>query len=112
MAVPLMPHRQFTDSKGTTWDVWEVEPSHAERRRPGHDRRRTARPGPDRRRSIDDMRVRISSELTQGWLVFQSTNEKRRLTPVPEGWAHLDDAALERLLSQAALSGRPRRLIE
>lgn len=25
-----MPHRQFTDSKRTRWEVWEVEPSHAE----------------------------------------------------------------------------------
>lgn len=93
------------------WEVWEVEPSHAERRA-GHDRRRAPRPGPDRRRTIDHMRVRISSEFTSGWLCFQSSHEKRRLAPVPDGWEHLEDAALEPLLDQATPSGRPRRLIE
>jgi hypothetical protein len=107
-----MPHREFTDSRNVRWEVWEVEPSHAERRRAVQDRRRTRRPGPDRRRVDDPMRVRISTELTQGWLAFQASHEKRRLTPVPDGWHLLDDGALERLLNQATLVGRPRRLLE
>jgi hypothetical protein len=107
-----MSHRQFTDSQGVRWDVWEVEPSHAERRRATQDRRRTPRPGPDRRRVADPMRVRISTELTHGWLAFQSHGEKRRLTPIPDDWSLLDEAALEQLLKTATLVGRPRRLSE
>ena len=107
-----MPHRVFTDSKNVQWEVWEVQPSQAERRRADHDRRRTRRPGPDRRRVADPMRVRISTELTHGWLAFQASDEKRRLTPVPDGWQLLDDAGLETLLRAATLAGRPRRLLE
>jgi hypothetical protein len=58
------------------------------------------------------MRVRISTELTHGWLTFQATHEKRRLAPVPHGWSLLDDAALEQLLKVATLAGRPRRLLD
>jgi hypothetical protein len=110
--VDTMSHRVFNDSHGIQWDVWEVEPSSAERRRAIHDRRQTPRPGPDRRRIADSMRVRISTELTDGWLTFQASHEKRRLAPVPEGWNLLDDEALEQLLQKATLAGRPRRLHE
>jgi hypothetical protein len=108
-----MSLRRFTDSVGVTWEVWEVEPSRAERRLAKVDRRRTPRRGPDRRQQVEDTaRVRISSEFTYGWLAFQAAHEKRRLAPVPDGWERLDDAGLEQLLQQAALRGRPRRLIE
>jgi len=106
-----MPHRRFTDGRGIVWEVWEVEPSRAERRN-GADRRRAPRPEPERRRANDGPRVRISTELTHGWLCFQSTVEKRRLAPVPEGWASLDDARLEGLLREATASSRAARLIE
>lgn len=109
-----MAHRRFTDSRSTVWEVWEVEPSSAERRLATQDRRKAPRPDPDRRRrnSDDRARVRISGEFTYGWLTFQSVYEKRRLAPVPDGWERLDESGLERLLHQAVLSGRPRRLIE
>ncbi len=106
-----MAHRQFVDSRGTIWDVWEVEPSSAERRS-GAERRRAPRRTPDRRCRTDALRVRISTELTHGWLCFQSHSEKRRLAPVPEGWAVLDDTRLEALLGEARFVGRPRRLLE
>jgi len=105
-----MAHRKFTDSFGIEWDVWEVEPSRAERRTGGE--RRTGARGPDRRRASDGPRVRISSELAHGWLCFQSRIEKRRLVPVPEGWEQLPDEDLRRLLEKAGLAGRPRRLID
>jgi hypothetical protein len=105
-----MTHRQFTDSRRVTWEVWEVAPSHAERRRAERERRRSRRLGSERRGAIDGtLRIRISSELAHGWLCFQSEQEKRRLTPVPDGWEQLDDAGLERLLREATLTGRPRR---
>ena len=108
-----MAHRQFTDSNRVTWEVWEVAPSHAERRRAERDRRRSRRLGQERRGAIDGtLRIRISSELAYGWLCFQSNQEKRRLTPVPDGWEQLDAAGLERLLRESTLTGRPRRLLE
>jgi hypothetical protein len=107
-----MPHRLFTDSHGVRWEVWEVEPSYAERRQATRDRRQVRRPGTDRRRVHDPMRVRISSELTHGWLAFQASHERRRLTPVPNGWELLGEDRLEELLHAATLVGRPRRLHE
>ena len=108
----LMAHRRFADARGIMWDVWEVQPSYAERRVAERDRRRTRRPGTDRRRVADPTRVRISTQLTQGWLAFQSEGEKRRLVPVPNKWEACDDAALEQLLAKAVPVGKPRRLIE
>jgi hypothetical protein len=106
-----MPRRRFSDARGMVWDVWEVEPSRAERRGDA-ERRAMPRLESDRRRASDAPRLRMSSELTHGWLCFQSLAEKRRLAPVPDGWASLDDALLECLLREATPSGRARRLLE
>jgi hypothetical protein len=106
-----MPHRQFTDSKLTTWEVWDVEPGHAERRL-GSDRRRAPR-GPQERRKVEDRaRVRIRSDLAHGWLAFESKHDRRRLAPIPAGWDTLDASELERLCEAARSIGKPRRLLE
>jgi hypothetical protein len=107
-----MPHRQFTDSKKTTWEVWDVEPSHAERRRDPTDSRRAPRTSGERRRVEDRTRVRIKSDLSHGWLAFESKHDRRRLAPIPLGWEALDALALEQLCEQAASIGRPRRLLD
>ena len=108
-----MPHRQFIDSKRTTWEVWDVEPSHAERRlQKDGDRRRKGRTSGERRQVEDRARVRIRSELSHGWLAFESKHDRRRLAPIPNGWEALDESALERLCDQAKSIGRPRRLLE
>lgn len=107
-----MPHCVFTDSRGVMWEVWDVEPTSAERRQepsPGDPPYR----GPERRRNTDPTpRARLSGEYAQGWLAFESPTEKRRLAPTPEGWERLDEAGLEELLGQARVVARPRRLIE
>jgi hypothetical protein len=107
-----MPHRQFTDSKRTMWEVWNVEPSHAERRAHEADRRRSRRTSGERRQVEDRSRVRIKSGLAGGWLAFESKHDRRRLAPIPVGWEALDESALERLCEQARSIGRPRRLLE
>lgn len=107
-----MPHRQFTDSKHTTWEVWDVEPSHAERRTSAGDRRQSKRSSDERRQVHDHTRVRIKTDLAHGWLAFESKHDKRRLTPIPSGWEALDVESLERLCEQAHPIGRPRRLLE
>jgi hypothetical protein len=106
-----MPHRRFTDSKGTSWEVWDVEASHAERRRANDDPQRRSR-GADRRRRADSTRIRLHGELSNRWLCFEAKHDKRRLAPTPEGWADLDEAGLERLLQASKSVGRSRRLIE
>jgi hypothetical protein len=67
--------REFTDSLGVTWTVREITPG----------------PLPPKLRSLlrDDRRQ-------GGWLLFlSSAGEKRRLSPVPEGWAGMSPAQLE-----------------
>jgi hypothetical protein len=107
-----MPHRQFIDSKHTTWEVWDVEPSHAERRTRPADRRRSRRTSGERRQVKDRSRVRVKTDLAHGWLAFESKHDKRRLSPIPTGWESLDASALEELCEQARSVGRPRRLLE
>ena len=67
--------REFVDSIGTTWSVREIAPGPMPPKLEhllGEDRRRG------------------------GWLLFLSaTGEKRRLAPVPDGWAALSGADLE-----------------
>jgi len=107
-----MPHRQFVDSKQTSWEVWDVEPGHAERRKAAADRRRSARDSEERRRVEDRSRVRIKSDLAHGWLAFQCKHDRRRLAPIPSGWETMDAAALEQLCDRAASVGKPRRLLD
>jgi len=69
-------------------------------RRLNAERRTTQRDTPDRRRHLD-IRFRMAPELRQGWLAFQSGDERRRLAPIPSGWETLDDTELSALASRA-----------
>ena len=93
-----MPLRMFQDDVGREWRVWEVRPLRAERR--ATDRRCVAcdvavdrRSGVDRR-LLAETRVRLTHGLTHGWLAFDSTDEKRRLAPIPANWESLPDGVL------------------
>lgn len=120
-----MPHRAFTDANGILWQVWEVIPQWADRRngtaRRGADDRADVdgpvleqRRVPDRRRGLPDRfpRVRLGNGLDGGWLAFESTGERRRLSPIPSGWDQASESELERLCRRAAAAAVPRRLIE
>jgi hypothetical protein len=88
------------------WRVWDVVPSPIDRRvavrrllnlRIVHPDRRTL---PTRR--VDLMRARFYFPPTEtGWLCFESDRDKRRLRPIPEGWAHDPDPVLEDLCQRA-----------
>jgi|SRR5215213_4517370 len=104
-----MALRNFKDSRGGEWRVWDVVPHVA--RRSGERRRRDRRQGlaanytgPERRRGRD-RRVRTPGLLTpgleSGWLCFEGDADKRRLTPVPAGWDEAPDEELEGLLQRA-----------
>ena len=100
--------RNFRDTEGNEWRVWDVVPYGArqdERRRT--ERRKGPSPsytGPERR-SGGDRRLRSPSLLTPGleagWLCFENHVDKRRLTPIPQGWEAVPDDALEELLGRA-----------
>ena len=75
-----MALRNFTDSQGNTWRVWNVVPQYATSR------------------DEDQM----TPGLQGGWLCFDSGTEKRRLSPIPEDWENAEMGALEAWCRQAA----------
>lgn len=95
-----MGYRRFVDQQGRTWEAWEVRPGLVERRM-NSDRRRRPRDTPDRRRRRE-FRLSMPPELQGGWLAFQAAKEKFRVAPIPEGWVHLSDDELARLIETTA----------
>lgn len=109
-----MPHRTFRDADGVEWQVWNVVPHVLQegterrvrvRRAPEpepHDPER--REHPERRAAADRrarLRMHLSPSLQGGWLVFEADTEKRRITPIPQGWDSLPDAELDRIRLRA-----------
>src|ERR671937_397484 len=78
-----MAVREFTDSKGRHWRVWEVTPEAINPRTKEEDY--------------------LAALYYTGWIVFETREEddKRRLYPVPKGWNELPEAELEVLLQKA-----------
>jgi hypothetical protein len=76
-----MSVREFTDSKNVVWRVWDVT---------------TAQMHPVTKNED------FMGDLADGWLAFESANEKCRLAaPYPPGWASMSIPELEALCQQA-----------
>lgn len=73
--------REFMDPDGRQWRVWDVNPTL-------HARESPARPG-------------HSIAVPDGWLCFESDDERRRLSPIPPAWETVDLPALEELRRSA-----------
>ena len=93
-----MVHRKFLDSDGIAWDVWEVIPQSAERRKL-RERRDAPRDAHDRRLR-HEVRLRLSTGV-DGWLVFESQFQKRRLRPIPRDWHLASETELESMCVRA-----------
>ena len=116
-----MAHRVFRASDGRDWQVWNVVPGawrqngwnglearRVERRSPDPV---LAYTGPERRKA--DRRTEgcvVAPDLAAGWLTFECDAERRRLTPIPRGWADLADEELDRL-REAAVPAPSRKLV-
>lgn len=91
-----MARRQFRDSHGTEWNVWDVVPDDAL----GafvYDRRGHTRTTP-----IDGIGViSLDPALERGWLCFQAGSERRRFAPIPPNWNELPDGVLRVMLDIA-----------
>lgn len=75
-----MALRNFTDSRGQGWRVWNVVPQY------------------DTARDEDT----LTPGLQGGWLCFEFEGQKRRLSPIPEGWETAGPEELEQLCGSAA----------
>jgi hypothetical protein len=100
-----MALRAFTDAAGVRWEVWEAHPLLVERRMVT-DRRAVRRSG---ERRIESRPQRTAAD---GWLVFQSANERRRERPIPPGWEKLSDEAMRSLIAHARPSGPRNRVVD
>jgi hypothetical protein len=69
-----MPVREFVDSSGVKWRVWNTRPSRGEM---------------------------LSGEFEHGWLTFQSVTSLRRCTPIPPDWETAPPTRLEQICRQA-----------
>ncbi len=99
-----MSYRRFNDSDGSSWEAWEVHPRVVERR---SERDRRAKPRETvERRIIPEFRLAIPLELRAGWLALQGRDSRLRLSPIPDGWEHLSDEELCRLVIRAAEARR------
>ena len=106
-----MAHRDYIDSDGVAWQVWEVIPQSVERRRLRE--RRVAPRDANDRRLRHEVRLRLSNGEADGWLVFESVGVKKRLRPIPKAWSLASPVELESMCARAQLASRPpRRLIE
>ncbi len=105
-----MAHRDYTDSEGISWQVWEVIPQSVERRNL-RERRVADRDQFDRRKR-HEVRLR-PSDGADGWLVFESPGIKKRLRPIPKDWYLASPVELESMCARAERAARTsRRLIE
>ena len=77
-------HRIFRDSRGVRWDVFAVYPE-----------------------SRLSVRWHLDPPYAAGWLCFDSSGQKRRLSPVPPTWDRLTNADLEQLVERADVVRRP-----
>ena len=77
-----MAVRDFIDIKGVKWKVWPVTPT-------------SIRP----KTAAED----YFGDYGDGWLVFESKSERRRLARYPTNWDTLSDSGLVQLLKSAAV---------
>lgn len=108
-----MPYRTFADDQGKRWEISEVHATHVERREA--DRRGTQtmtgtglerlerRDDANRRTKVDAL-LDPSHPLVNGWLLFKSDHEKRRLAPIPRNWETCHGGELRELWERAQVT--------
>lgn len=69
-----MALREFEDTDGVTWRVWDTSP---------------------------DILSGLTLEMQRGWLTFDNGRERRRLSPIPPEWMGLPLERLSLLLKLA-----------
>jgi hypothetical protein len=108
-----MALRTFIDSSRREWLAFDVIPRADERRY--SDRRNDDEPpfvGEERRDSDRRLTVGGSGTMqgTEGWLCFECGEDRRRLSPIPNGWTRASDAMLEAYCRSAVPSRSSRRV--
>ena len=87
--------RGFVGDDGRDWQVWDTRPTILS---PNVDEDENSAAAPSA--GIADF-ARISRKREGGWLTFTTARERRRLSPIQNGWDSADDATLRALLAVA-----------
>lgn len=103
-----MPLREFMDAERRSWQVWDTVPKSAsesamfERSAQimAQSQAREVAGSADRAAAAAALR-RFTRGRERGWLTFMRGDDKRRLSPIPDGWEQFDDARLDALLQRA-----------
>jgi hypothetical protein len=104
-----MPLREFVDGERRTWQVWDTVPKTASEsamfERSAQimaqtEAREISDAAQDRAAAAAALR-RFTRGREHGWLTFTHDDDKRRLSPIPDGWEGFDDARLAALLQRA-----------
>jgi hypothetical protein len=104
-----MAFRAFRDAGGTEWEVYDVSPHREERRLTPRRSTEVVAPSADVDRRAFDRRVSVGGipkVVDKGWLCFEHEGERRRLSPIPEGWQKAEDARLTDWLGAARPTSR------
>lgn len=94
--------REYVDSEGRTWMVWRVSPRF-DPARSGDDRRLSVSGIPEDRRHAERRGVLPPPGWINGWLCFETFQEKRRLSPVPSEWESCSPEQLEKYRVKAPI---------
>ena len=71
-----MAHYRFQDERGRSWAAWDVH--------------------------LKDTAT-IHPDFRDGWIVFESDDEKRRLAPIPPEWGKATEAMLRLWCNRAEM---------
>lgn len=110
-----MPLREFIGADRQTWQVWDTVPKSAAedvvfaqnahllaRAEQRHGVADGAGGGSATARALAGAALRrFTHGREHGWLTFMSGDQKRRLSPIPEGWEQWDEQRLADLLVRA-----------
>ena len=76
LCVTFVALREFIDARGILWTVWSTVPS---------------------------SRAGVPEPLRGGWLTFESSNERRRLAPIPRNWEEASQEKMQLFCGAAEL---------
>ena len=93
-----MALKEFRTSDGRAWRVWETHPTETRDSNATSLRARFLARHPEE--SAADFGL-VSRRRLGGWLTFATSNERRRLSPIPAGWEEADEIGLRQLLARA-----------
>lgn len=88
--------RGFVGDDGREWQVWDTRPAIPSPNVDASDEDSPAAPSAN----VADF-ARISRKREGGWLTFTTPSERRRLSPIPDGWDSAADSTLRALLAVA-----------